>query len=65
MWACRHEGILKGLIICHVGDFLFSGPEKDTSWNELLVRNSFNVELKSKKWKITATSCLSRSTLKE
>jgi hypothetical protein len=27
--------------------------------------NSFNVELKSKKWKITATSCLSRSTLKE
>ena len=36
MWAWRPEGVLKGLISCHVDDFLFSGPEKDQSWNELL-----------------------------
>eukprot|EP00435_Cladocopium_sp_Y103_P042170 s2053_g11.t1 len=36
MWAWRPDGMLKGLVSCHVDDFLFSGPEDDTSWKDLI-----------------------------
>ena len=38
MWAWRPGGVLKGLISCHVDDFLFCGPENEPSWHELLER---------------------------
>eukprot|EP00435_Cladocopium_sp_Y103_P070080 s590_g34.t1 len=35
-WAWRPNGVLRGLISCHVDDFLFTGPAEDTEWNSLL-----------------------------
>ena len=35
-WAWRPDGVLRGLISCHVDDFLFCGDPKDEQWNELL-----------------------------
>ena len=38
MWAWRPNGVLTGLISCHVDDFLFSGKPGDKTWEELLTK---------------------------
>lgn len=35
-WHWKPQGKLQGIIACHVDDFLFSGSEKDESWQEVL-----------------------------
>ena len=36
LWLWRPSGILKGMISCHVDDFMFTGGRQDKEWQQLL-----------------------------
>ena len=36
MWLWQPQGTLRGIISCHVDDFLFSGGRQDSEWEALL-----------------------------
>lgn len=42
-WVFAPEGTVRGIILAHVDDFVFSGSEGDSQWNEILkkIRTEF------------------------